>query len=602
MAKRDITYEHLIAKIEHYKTNPVDFIKDYGHIRLPGGVKKFNLFDYQERLANNLQNNRFNIILKARQLGISTIVGAYIGTYAMFNPHSDIIIIATNEVVAKELILKTKIFYDFLPNYARPKILNPNNKESIDLENGSRIKASTSSKNAGRSFTASFLIMDECAFISNAKDIWTSAYPSLSNGGRAILLSSPSGEGNLFYDVWTGAESGENEFIPTKLYWWDMPGRDEKWKRVTLANLGYDERRFEQEYACSFLSSSNSVVKLDKLHWHLKKNKDAGIKAIDNFKCIDGGEYKNLFVYKKPEADHVYIFGVDTAEGLGQERDASSIVAIDVTTNEVMMEFNEKDMNEKVFAKALFEIAKTFNNALVVIELRSTGKMVANYLIDWEYSNLFWSDRRMSIYNDGGTNNLKNMAMSNKFDENAPENTLIPGIATNRQNKIIFINEMKVALEENELVNIYTNKMLEQQKVYINKGTTAGGTTPTYGASGRNNDDLVMAFSLAMYIKKYIWDILGNNNSLTDSLIKYFSKNSIDMSDSKTMSEMAIFAPVYNTKKFHTGKFTNPYNYGDQMGDVTWLFENVKKNHKPPFNPINNLIIKKKIIDKIIKI
>lgn len=157
-----LSKEQIKEKIVHYSQNYLDFIKDFGRIRVPGGIVPFKLFDFQEELITNLQNNPYNIILKARQVGISTTVGAYIGTYIIFNPQSDIIIIAINEDVAKELVLKIKIFFEYLPKYVRPKILNPRNKESIELENGSRVKALTSTSKSGRSFTASFLILDEC--------------------------------------------------------------------------------------------------------------------------------------------------------------------------------------------------------------------------------------------------------------------------------------------------------------------------------------------------------------------------------------------------------------------------------------------------------
>jgi len=158
-----MTNEEILQKLLLYKNDYTLFIEDFGRIRAHG-LKKFKLYDYQENLVKSFQNNRFNIILKARQLGVSTIVGAYLGTYCIFHPEEDIIIVAINELVAKELILKTKIFINNLPSVVRPEILNPRNKESIEFKNGSRIMAMTSTGNTGRSFNASFLVIDECSF------------------------------------------------------------------------------------------------------------------------------------------------------------------------------------------------------------------------------------------------------------------------------------------------------------------------------------------------------------------------------------------------------------------------------------------------------
>ncbi len=158
-----MTNDEILKKLLIYRNDYALFIEDFGRIR-SHGLKKFKLYDYQSDLVKNFQNNRFNIILKARQLGVSTIVGAYLGTYCIFHPEEDIIIIAINELVAKELILKTKVFINNLPSVVRPTILNPRNKESIEFSNGSRIMAMTSTGNTGRSFNSSFLVIDECNF------------------------------------------------------------------------------------------------------------------------------------------------------------------------------------------------------------------------------------------------------------------------------------------------------------------------------------------------------------------------------------------------------------------------------------------------------
>lgn len=576
-----LTKEQIIEKISFYKSNYVEFIKDFGRIRVPGGIIKFNMFDYQEDLVQKLQTSDFNIILKARQLGISTIVGAYLGTHIIFNPQSDIIIIAINEDVAKELILKIKVFLEGLPKYIRPVILNPRNKESIELENGSRVKALTSTSKSGRSFTASFLVLDECAFIENVDELWTSAYPTISNGGKAILLSTPNGEGNLFHDLWTASESDNNEFTATKLYWWQMPGRDEKWKNRTLANMRYDMKKFRQEYECSFEASSKSVISLAKINEILKQNEQEKIKQLSNFVSKSGKTYPSLHVYKFSITDHKYLMSVDTAEGLGEERDANAFIIQDLVTDEVVAEYADKDSNEKQFSKVLIDIAQTFNNAFIVIELKSTGKVVINYVLESGYKNVIWMDKRMSLFLDPYSK--KSIPSAYQYDKS---NNIIPGFFTNAGNKVMYVGEMRNAVEENEITKIYTKKMLEQQKTFINKG---GSVTPKYGASGRHNDDLVVCFGIGVFIKKFIWKIIENNNILNQEILEFYSRNVKRMSDSSVLTETTMFSPVYKMSKFNNK--ANPYvnPMGEVVGDTRYLLDNFKpKIEKKDEKPVEN--------------
>lgn len=565
-----LSKEQIKEKIVHYSQNYLDFIKDFGRIRVPGGIVPFKLFDFQEELITNLQNNPYNIILKARQVGISTTVGAYIGTYIIFNPQSDIIIIAINEDVAKELVLKIKIFFEYLPKYVRPKILNPRNKESIELENGSRVKALTSTSKSGRSFTASFLILDEAAFIERVDDLWTASYPTISNGGRAILLSTPNGTSNLFYDIWTAAENGDNEFTPTKIYWWQVPNRDEKWKQKALASLRYDQKKFDQEYSCNFESSSQSVISLAKINAIIRRNEQNKIKPIKEFHTKTNQKYAELSTYEHPKENARYLFAIDTAEGLGEERDASAFLGFNLMDNSVMLEYSNKELNEKQFAKVVRDVAETYNNAFLVIELKSTGKLVANYLLEWGYKNIIWIDSRMSLFLDPKTDRF--VPTGNEYNKN---NNIIPGFKTNTANKVVIVNEMKNAIENDEIIDIYTSKMLEQQKAFVNKG---GVSMPKYAAFGRNNDDLVMCMAIGVFIKKYIWSIIENNAIFNDEVLKYFMRRTETMADSEILSEAASFSPIYNMKNFR--KRINPYKspFAEQFGDTRYLLNNYNPN------------------------
>jgi len=551
------TKKQIIEELMELRKDYTLFIEKYGRIRTVIGLRPIRMYDYQKKIMKNLQKGNFNIILKARQTGVSTIVAMYLGCFCMFNSERDILVIAIDEKTAKELVLKIKTFINNLPSFIKPVINNPRNKESIEFANGSRIMASTSTGHAGRSFASSFLVIDECAFIEKADELYTAAYPSLSQGGKCIIISTPNSTGNLFHDLWEGAENGDNEFIPTKVYWYEVPGRDERWKRTALSNLRNDINKFNQEFNCSFLTTSNSVVRLEKVYAMLKRNHDRKIEPIENFKTINGNIYEKFHCYEAPVPNKIYLLAGDTAEGLGEDRDASALVIFDVIDNKVIADFESKDLNEKEFARVVEDIGKTFNNALVILELRSTGAQVAQYLIDWKYPNIFWIDRTMSLLVDP----YSSIQMPSQYADK--EKNLIPGFKTNPQNKIKIIGEMKNAIENDEIIEIYSNRLLEQLKTYVNKSGSTG--LPKYGAQGKNNDDIVMCFGIGYFIKKFTGKIIENNNTLTEQILTYFQHTSQDMGDSKLLTQTSAFSPVYKMSKFN--KKPNPYEYGT-LGDL----------------------------------
>jgi hypothetical protein len=547
-----MTNEEILQKLLLYKNDYTLFIEDFGRIRAHG-LKKFKLFEYQKELIRNFQNNKFNLILKARQTGISTITAAYLGTYGIFNPHEDILIAAINEEVAKELILKIKTFYENLPSVVRPTITNPRNTESIKLTNGTRFIAMTSTANTGRSFTASFLVLDEAAFVRDVSTLWSGAYPSLSLGGRAIVLSSPDMENSWFHDMCVKAENKENEFKLTKIYWWQRPEyNSEKWKRITIANMCHgDISIFEREYECSFHSSSKTVIPTIKLNELIRKNTTNGVKKINDFVSKSSKQYEDLNIYELPKENAIYLISCDTAEGLGEDRDASAFLIFNITENKIIGEYANKDIKEKNLANLLNDIGITYNNALMVLEMRSTGQLVAQYLIALKYPNMFWSDRRSGLFIDENTP-MKIINQYTTKDKNA-----MPGFYTTSKNKSILVPEMKNIIIDDE-IEILTNELLEQLKSYI-------AVNGKYKAEGKNNDDRVSALFIGLYIKKLYWKLIENNNMLTDEILKFFSREVIRATDDIDMKEVMKFAPVWKTGKYRS--LQDPYKHR-LLGDL----------------------------------
>lgn len=244
-----------VIKDEYRKSSiePTYFLRKYGIIQHPiRGKVKFNLYPFQEATLSQFLKNRFNIILKSRQMGISTLVAAYAVWRMVFTPDYNVLVIATTQAVAKNLVTKVRLLHNSLPTWMRGQIVE-DNKMALTLKNGSSIKAVSSSPTAGRSEALSLLIIDEAAFIDKIDEIWASAQMTLATGGDAILLSTPNGIGNLFHRIWVKAESEEiieglDKFNPINLKWNLHPERDETWRQQQDEILG--PRLAAQECDC----------------------------------------------------------------------------------------------------------------------------------------------------------------------------------------------------------------------------------------------------------------------------------------------------------------------------------------------------------------
>ena len=249
-----------IIKREYLKCveDPIHFMRKYCTIQHPKkGKMKFDLYPFQERCLTDFKDNRYNIILKARQLGISTLSAGYSLWLILFHSDKNVLVIATGKDTAKNLVTKVRVMYDGLPSWLKTNV-EETNKLSLRFANGSQVKAIASNESAGRSEALSLLIIDEAAFIDKIDEIWTAAQQTLATGGDAIVLSTPNGVGNWFHQQWVGAEDNTNEFNTIRLHWSDHPDRDETWRKEQDKILGPSQAA--QECDTDFLTSGESVV------------------------------------------------------------------------------------------------------------------------------------------------------------------------------------------------------------------------------------------------------------------------------------------------------------------------------------------------------
>ena len=297
--------------------DPVYFIKKYIRIvSLDKGLIPFDLYDFQEDMVNKFNDYRFNIAKLPRQSGKSTVVTSYLLWYVIFNDNVNVAILANKAATAREMLQRLQLSYENLPKWMQQGI-NQWNRGSLELENGSKIMAASTSASAVRGMSFNIIFLDEFAFIPNhiADQFFSSVYPTISSGKstKVIIISTPHGM-NMFYKLWHDAERKKNEYVTTEVHWSQVPGRDAVWKEQTIANTS--EEQFRVEFECEFLGSVDTLISASKLRMMTYDDPIQKNKGLD--------------VYEKPEKDHQYCITVDVARGV--TKDYSAFCVIDTTT------------------------------------------------------------------------------------------------------------------------------------------------------------------------------------------------------------------------------------------------------------------------------
>ena len=386
-----IEIEFTKNQVEEYvkcAKDPIYFIKTYVKVvSLDKGLIPFDLYDYQEELLNIIHNNRFAIAKLPRQSGKSTSIVAYILHYVLFNQSMNVAILANKQSTSREILYRLKLAYEYLPLWLQQGIIEWN-KGSIELENGSKIVASSTSASAIRGGSFNMIFLDEFAHVPNniAEEFFSSVYPTVTSGQttKVLMVSTPNGL-NLFYYYWKNAnkkrgEKGKNEYIPFEVHWSQIPlypggpFRDQKWKETQIQNTS--EQQFQTEFECDFIGSTNTLISSSKLH----------VLSWDNpiLKSTDG-----MDIYEESKEDHQYIITVDTARGQG--KDYSAFVVFDITEvpYKICAKFRNNLISPMVYPTVIKTVAEKYNDAYVLIETNDIGSQVADVLHqDLEYDNI----------------------------------------------------------------------------------------------------------------------------------------------------------------------------------------------------------------------
>lgn len=373
-----------VEELKRCARDPVYFANKYCKIQHPErGTIPLKTFPFQDKCLKAFQKYVFNIVLKSRQLGLSTISAAYAVWMALFKRDKNILIIATKLSTSKNFIRKVVKILDCLPPWMRICDYDKNQQE-VRFENGSQIKAVPTTEDAGRSEALSLLIIDEAAFVRNFEEIWTALLPTLSEGGGAIVLSTPNGVGGQYYDLWMGAETnglnedavGENGFHPIRLPWDVHPDHGQEYFEATSKKLG--PRKTAQELLCDFLSSGETFLKSVTVSW-INQEQRAPISRE--------GPDSAVYIWKQPEKNHKYLIGADVARG--DAKDNSTFIVIDMTIGEVVAEYQGKIYPDGM-AEILNDYGRKYNNALVAVEANTFGNHTLIDLGKLGYPNIFY--------------------------------------------------------------------------------------------------------------------------------------------------------------------------------------------------------------------
>ena len=442
--------------LQEYKKcmhDPIYFVETYIKvISLDDGMVPFILYPYQRRMFEEFQKNRFNIVLACRQSGKSISACAYLLWYVLFNPEKTVAILANKGATAREMLNRITLMLENIPFFLQPgsKALN---KGSLEFSNNSRILAAATSGSSIRGMSVNLLYLDEFAFVERAAEFYTSTYPVISAGKdtKVIVTSTANGIGNQFHKIWEGSVQEINEFKNFRVDWWDVPGRDEKWKEQTISNTS--QLQFDQEFGNTFFGTGDTLVNADTL---------LNLRAKPPKRYMEGGLLK---IYEEPIKGHDYIMTVDVSKGRGQDYSTFTLIDISVRPFAQVAVYRNNTISPLLFPNIIYKYAKPYNDAYVVVESNDQGSVVCNGLYhDLEY---------------------ENMHVESSVKANAI------GIEINRKTKRLGCSAIKDILE-NKRLTINDDSTILEISTFEAKGQS-------YEASDGNHDDLMMNLVLFGY-------------------------------------------------------------------------------------------------------
>ncbi len=437
--------------------DPKYFIETYLKIvTLDKGLVPFTMYDFQRKMVDTFHHNRFSINKLPRQSGKSTIICAYLLHYCVFNDNVNVAILANKSATARDLLGRLQLAYEHLPKWMQQGILNWN-KGSLELENGSKIVAASTSSSAVRGSTFNIIFLDEFAYVPHniAEEFFSSVYPTISSGetSKVIIVSTPHGM-NMFYKLWVDAVNKRNDYIPTEVHWSEVPGRDEAWKEQTIRNTS--ESQFQTEFECQFLGSVDTLIPASK---------------IKTMAVVEPKRSNNIDVYEMPIKGHIYTMCVDVSRGISS--DYSALVVCDVTKvpYKIVAKYRDNNIKPIVYPNIIQKIGNAYNRAFCLIEINDLGQQVADSLMyELEYDNM------MMVTQRGRSGQMLGGGFSGRGNQ--------LGLRMTKAAKKIGCSNLKSLVEGDKLI-VQDFDIIAELSTFISKGKS-------FEAEAGATDDLVM--------------------------------------------------------------------------------------------------------------
>ncbi len=446
--------------------DPKYFISNYLKIvTIDKGLVPFEMYPFQEKMVDTFHDNRFTICKLPRQSGKSTIIVSYLLHYVLFNDNVNVAILANKSSTARDLLGRLQLAYEHLPKWMQQGVLNWN-KGSIELENGSKIVAASTSSSAVRGSTFNIIFLDEFAYVPNniAEEFFSSVYPTISSGqsSKVMIVSTPHGM-NMFYKMWMDAVNKKNDYVPTEVHWSEVPGRDEEWKEQTIRNTSIEQ--FQTEFECEFLGSVDTLINPSKIK---------AMAVIDPKRSPMG-----LDVYEMPKNNHIYTCTVDVSRGLSNDYSAFCIIDVTKAPYKVVAKYRNNDIKPIVFPSIIQKVATHYNKAFVLIEINDLGQQVADAMqFELEYDNM------MMVTQRGRSGQVLGGGFSGRGNQ--------LGLRMTKGTKKIGTSNMKSLIEGNKLI-INDFDIIAELSTFISRGKS-------FEAEQGATDDLVMCLVIFSWL------------------------------------------------------------------------------------------------------
>ena len=460
LKRANVSVEWTEEQIDEYTQcmkDPLYFIENYIRIvSLDEGLVPFKMYDFQKEMVGTFHKNRFTICKLPRQSGKSTTIIAYLLHYVLFNGNVNVAILANKAATARDLLGRLQLAYEHLPKWLQQGVMSWN-KGSLELENGSKILASSTSASAVRGGSYNIIFLDEFAYVPSnvAEQFFSSVYPTISSGKttKVMIVSTPHGM-NMFYKLWTDAENERNTYVPIEVHWSEVPGRDEEWKKETIKNTS--QSQFNTEFECEFLGSIDTLIAPYKLKTLAYLDPETSHKGLD--------------VYESPQKGRTYLLTADVSRGTSNDYSAFVVFDVSEVPYRIVAKYRDNEIKPLIFPSKIYDVAKAYNEAFVLVEVNDIGEQVANALqYDMEYDNLIMASMR----------GRAGQVLGGGFSGGKAQ----MGVRTTKAVKKIGCSNLKQLVEDNKLI-VQDYDCINELSTFIVKGAS-------FEADDGCTDDLV---------------------------------------------------------------------------------------------------------------